>query len=99
MNGPFYLIWWIISDIHPEWMQLCQKMSALVCNTSLLKATDYRLKGKTFGYKMCTRCDLGITEDARNLVMICTFYELRRGEMINEIKDLGPFNMDGVGQF
>ena len=51
MEGPFYLVWWVISDIMPKWVR-CEKIAALACNTSLLKATDYRLKGKTFGFKM-----------------------------------------------
>ena len=62
MDGPYYLVWWVIAHIFPKHVGMCERMASLTCDTSLLKATDYRLKGKTFGYKMCERFDLGITE-------------------------------------
>ena len=55
----------------PKWVKECDKMAAL------LKASDYRLKGKTFGFKMCNRCDPGIMEDVRHIIMQCPFFESR----------------------
>ena len=60
-------------------------MARIVCDTSLLKANDYRLKGKTYGTKICTRCDLGILESAHHLIMQCPFYENERKTMYHEI--------------
>ena len=74
MNGSYYLVWWMIADIMPKHVRMCEKMAAMSCNKSLLKATDYHLKGNTFRYKVCDRCDLGITGDIRHIVMQCLFF-------------------------
>ena len=85
MDGTYYLVWWIISDTKPEMISICEDMARIVCDTSLLKTNDYRLKGKTYGAKMCTRCDLGILESAHHLIMQCPFYENERKTMYHEI--------------
>ena len=46
--------------------------NSLVCGKSLLKATDYRLKGKAFSHKICNKCDLGITENVQHLIFECS---------------------------
>ena len=53
----------------PEMISICEDMARRVCDSSLLKVNDYRLKGKTYGAKMCTRSDLGILESAHHLIM------------------------------
>ena len=50
-------------------------MAKLVCNASLLKDYDYRLKNPTFSHKVCTECYLTIREDVTHLVMQCPAYE------------------------
>ena len=70
----------------PETMNMCETVASIVCDTSLLKSTGYRLKKKTFGQKMCDRCDLGINEDARHIIMQCPFYCEERANMFNEIE-------------
>ena len=74
IDKTYYLIWWIISDKHPNLMRMCEKMSAIVTNSSLLKSDDLRLKGKSFWSKVCERCNLGIREDAKHVIMQCPFY-------------------------
>ena len=37
LDCPFYLIWWIISDLMPCHTNNCEIMSKLVCNASLIK--------------------------------------------------------------
>ena len=69
LDRPFYLIWWIISDQMPIHTHNCEIMSKLVCNASLLKDHDYRLKRKSFNHKMCNQCYLGIREDVNNIIM------------------------------
>ena len=49
-------------------------MAALVCDSSLLKSTDYRIKKKSYSYKICTKCELGIIEDIRHIVMQCPYF-------------------------
>ena len=90
MDGPYYLVWWVIADILPKHVGMCERMASLACNTSLLKATDYRLKGKTIGYKMCEWCDLGITEDVRHVVMQCPFFEPHRMRMYDDVRQTRP---------
>ena len=85
MEGSYYLVWWIISDSRPELISICEDMARIICDTSLLKANDYRLKGKTYGAKICTRCDMSILESAHHLIMQCHFYENERIAMYHEI--------------
>ena len=96
MDGPYYLVWWVIVDIIPKYMGMCERMASLACNTSLLKATDYRLKGKTVGYKMCDLCDLGITEDIRHVVMQCPFFEPHRKRMYDDVRQTGPEGVEMI---
>ena len=44
IERPYYLIWWIISDKYPNQMRMCEKMAAIVTDSSLLKASDVRLR-------------------------------------------------------
>ena len=63
-------------------------MAKLVCDTSLLKNNDYRVKRRTFGFKVCSRCDLGILESAKHFIMQCPFYEKDRSDMYDEINQI-----------
>ena len=86
IDRPFYLIWWIISDMLPHLTNNCEIMSKLVCKASLLKDHDYRLKRKSFSHKVCVRCVLGIREDVNHVVMQCPCNEGIREEMLDVIK-------------
>ena len=94
IERPYYLIWWIISDKYPNQMRMCEKMAAIVTDSSLLKASDVRLKKKSFWSRTCVKCDLGIVEDAKHITMQCPFYENTRKEMYDEIKMLGCDTID-----
>ena len=83
-SKPYFLIWWLLSDLIPGKINMCENMARLVCDAGRLKATDYRLKGKSHSYKICTKCDLGIIEDIHHLVMQCSFYDDNRTEMYTE---------------
>ena len=48
---------------------MCETMASLLGDASMLEATDYRLKKKSFSHKICTRCDLGLTESINHIVM------------------------------
>ena len=91
IERPFFLSWWIISDLIPARISDCEIMSKLVCNSSLLKDSDYRLKNLSFSHKVCIECYLGIREDTNHLVMQCPANEGIRSEMqdvLNSIDDL-----------
>ena len=96
IDNAFYLLWWHISDLMPQKTKMCEILASIVCDTSLLKATDYRIKRKSYAYKMCDRCDLGINEDARHLILQCPFYDADRMEMFNEIESVSDTWSDKI---
>ena len=51
--------------------------------------TEYGLKQKTIGFKMCNRCDLGIRENAWHIIRQCPYYNDERVEMYRELESLG----------
>ena len=69
-------------------------MAAIVTDSSLFKTNDYRLKNASFWSKVCERCDLGIKESARHVVMQCPQYEGVRAEMLDEISKLACPEID-----
>ena len=90
IDNPYFLIWWILSDLAPVIMDDCEIMAKLVCNSSLVKDHDYRLKKLSFSYKVCTECPLGI-RDLLHLDMQCPDTQEIRTEMfalINTIDDV-----------
>ena len=61
-----------------------------MCNFSLLKDSDYRLKNLSFSNKVCSECYLSIREDVNHLVMQCPAYEGDRAgmfDLLNTIED------------
>ena len=88
IDRPYFLTWWIISDWIPSMTGDCEIMAKLVCNTSLLKDSDYRLQNLSFSNKVCTECYLGIREDVNHLVMQCPTYEGDRAEMLDVLNSI-----------
>ena len=68
--------------------KMCEEMASVVCDTSMLKFTDYELKGQTFNHNICNRCDVGIIESI-HLVVQCIFYSNERHmyEQLNELEN------------
>ena len=100
-GNSYYLAWWLISDIMPERMVMCESLASIVCVNSLLKTTDYIIKQKTIAYKMCSRCDLGIPENAWHLIMQCPYYNDEKVEMYRELESLGEIwesRLSGMSQ-
>ena len=90
IDKPCYLKWWILSDQIPYIMRDCEIMAKLVCESSLLKDHDYRLKSLSSSYKVCTQCMLGIREDLMHIIMQCPDTDDIRREMfevLNSIED------------
>ena len=98
IDRPFYLIWWIIPDLMPYLTNNCEIMSKLVCNASLLKEHDYRLKRKSFSHKVCNLCDVGIREDVNHIVMQCPNNEGTRKEMLDVIKSINEASVVTTSQ-
>ena len=85
IDKTFYLNWWIISDNYPKPTRTCEKMAALVCGCSMLKAHDLKLKRSSYWSRCCCRCNQGVIEDPWHLVMQCSFYDNHRLDMYREI--------------
>ena len=91
IDKPYFLIWGILSDLVPVIIGDLEIMAKLVCNSSLLKDHDYRLKKLSFSHKVCTECPLGIREDLLHSVMQCPDTQEIRTVMfalINAIDDV-----------
>ena len=83
---PYYLVWWILGDLYPSRMRMCEIMASLVCEAGLLRSTDYRLKKQSHSTRICDKCDLGILENANHIIMQCPFYTDERRELFYAIK-------------
>ena len=89
-DKPRCITWWVLSDLVPSMVGICESMAKLVCDASLLKANDYRLKKLSHSHKICTACDQWVKEDIWHIVMQCPYYEGTRSEMrdvLNAIDD------------
>ena len=96
IEKPYYLIWWIISDNFPKLMNICEKMSSLVCSCSSLRGHDVKLKKGSFWSKCCTRCNLAVIEDPKHIIMQCPYYEERTTYLFDDIRRLGCSIIDDV---
>ena len=95
-DKPYYLLWWILADMFPGKMHMCDIMATRVCETGLLKSNDYRLKKKSFSHKICTRCNLGILESISRIVMQCPLYIEERNELHLSLSHLNTDVATGV---
>ena len=84
-DKPYYIVWWILADLFPSKIRMCEIMASLLCDTSLLKSTDYRLKRKTYGDKVCPKCEQWVLETIFHVVMQCPYHtdeQLKMNAMI-----------------
>ena len=72
----------------PRKTSMCEIMAVLVCDTSILKSSDYRIKKKSYSHKICTRCDLGIVEDIRHLLMQCPLFSTEMREQYDSLDQM-----------
>ena len=61
-----------------------------------LGAEDYRLKGKSFSHRICTKCELGILEDIKHLLMQCPYYTEERKQLQHSIQLIGTELSDRI---
>ena len=76
IEKPYYLTWWLMADISRTCIEQYETMAQLVCDTSLLKACNLRYKKLTVASKFCDKCDLGIEENMRHIIMQCRFLKM-----------------------
>ena len=88
VEKPYYLTWWVISDLSREHIDKCEIMAKMICEASLLKTADTGLKNRSLASRFCEKCDLGSEETAMHIVMQCPFFEEDRRKMFAEWKIL-----------
>ena len=71
LDKPYYLNWWIMTDISRTNIDQYEIMARLVCDTNLLKAYNLRYKGTSIANRFCYSCDLGAEENTNHIVMQC----------------------------
>ena len=87
-DKPYYITWWILADMFPRKISMCETMATLVCDSSLLKSSDYRIKKKSYSHKICTNCTLGIIEDIRHIVMQCPFFNNETVQLYESLEQM-----------
>ena len=86
LERPCHLVWWILSVNDQKLLEDCEAMSLFICNSTLLKGSDYRLKGISFSNKINISCDLGIIEDKKPNVMQCPAHTDLHKEIYRELR-------------
>ena len=76
---------WHIADIAPQHQKICKTMARMICHTSLLKDDDPRCRGGSNSLRNCSRCELGIPETLRHLVIQCPENEGLKEILFKEI--------------
>ena len=90
IGTPRYLSWWQISDKFPIHTKMCETLARIVCKSSLLKSDDFRLKGLTPSFRICSNCDLYAPEDIRHLLMQCPAMESDRVNLYHNLSLIDP---------
>ena len=88
LDKPYYLNWWIMSDISRLIIEHYEIMARLVCDTNLLKSCNLRYEGTSIASRFCYACDLGIEENTNHIVMQCPASENDKQAMFNELNKL-----------
>ena len=85
IESPYYLTWWVLSDISRNNIEQFEIMARLVCGSSLLKECNPRYKSLSIASRFCEKCDLGIEESVRHIFMQCPFFENDKQTMFTEL--------------
>ena len=80
-----YATWWVLADLHPEYVYFCETMIKLVCHSSKLKTDSAALKSEPRNTRVCNECMHNRIDSARHMIMECDDTYNNRNEMYNEI--------------
>ena len=83
-----YLSWWELSDNNVSMTGVSEIMSRLICHASRLKSDDPRLKDLSPCHRMCSKCDMFVTEDLFHIIMQCPSNAEKMAETQRRIIDL-----------
>ena len=87
-----YLIWWRLADLKPQLMRKWEVMAKLVCCASDLKCDKTR--NENIMYKRCELCETFEMEDAKHLILNCSYVNDIRQDMFTEINNA----YNGIGE-
>ena len=96
IDKPYYLTWWVMSDVSRYYIEQYEIMARLVCDSSLLKAHNVRYKGTSFANRMCENCYLGCVESTNHIVMQCPFFENDKRNMLEEMEGVENPEISGI---
>ena len=82
---PRYLTWWSLSNNHADMVHTSEIMAKIISHASLLKCDDVRLKQLPYGNRVCSLCNLYLTEDIFHIVMQCPGTQPLRNDMYEEL--------------
>ena len=83
-----YLAWWELSNQRPEYMNVCENMSRLVCRCSNLKSDCVMIKGTNLSVRSCEKCCNFHEENLEHMVMHCPSNNETRSKMLEDISTL-----------
>ena len=96
LEKPCYLTWWVLSDISRVNIEQYEIMARLVCDSSLLKVSNVKYKGTSIASRFCERCDLGIEESVKHIVMQCPSHEEEKRVMFDEINEVDNIEISNL---
>ena len=82
---PRYLTWWCLSNNHADMIHISEVMAKIISHASLLKCDDVRLKHLPYGNRVCSLCNLYLTEDIFHIIMQCPGTQPHRNAMYEEL--------------
>ena len=92
MVQPGPLVWWVLSNIFPEYMTLFETMAKIACRASRLKADCYKFQNDGMNRPYCELCMTLSIEDDEHMIMHCNYMNTIRQQMHQEIQRLEYVN-------
>ena len=93
-----HLIWWEISNRHPEYIHMCENIVAMICRASALKSDSIEFKGSFLSVRACSNCDTFHEEDIEHIILQCVKHDEMRKNLSTVINEFDEINNTSVGQ-
>ena len=77
-----------LSNLHPEYMYMCESMAKLVCRCSNLKSDSINYKGTCLSNRACENCDMFQEENLEHVMLHCPNNADIQDKLMSDIKEL-----------